>query len=46
MDSTGAFTLYAIGGNSQPQVSSGSYSGNVLTLGFNEGLTSSAVASD
>jgi Ca2+-binding RTX toxin-like protein len=46
VDSTGAITLYAIGGNSQPQVSSGSYSANVLTLGFNEGLSSSAVASD
>ncbi|MEY2687021.1 MAG: hypothetical protein RL375_1219, partial [Pseudomonadota bacterium] len=46
VDASGQYTLYAIGGNGQPQLGSASYSGQTLTLGFNEMLSGTASASD
>lgn len=39
VDGTGKYTLYAIGGDTQPKVSAASYSGQTLTLNFDESMT-------
>lgn len=45
---TGAdtYTLYAIGGDGNPQVKSASYTGDTISLGFNETMASGMIAGD